>query len=37
MFSCQMYMYIGKQEIVFEKDMATLYVILKRCEDTKHF
>ena len=26
-----------KQEIVFKKDKATLHVISKRCEDTKHF
>ena len=37
---CKKWMFglgVGKQEIVFKKDKATLHVISKRCEDTKHF
>ena len=33
-FCQQMYQ---QQEIVFKKDKATLHVISKKCEDTKHF
>ena len=28
---------VAQQEIVFKKDKATLHVISKRCEETKHF